>query len=129
MGSANAGSGTFTAVSGLPDVRGRLRPWVEHGLVTASDFGTYTFAGGALDPVAWQLTHRRPFAPRSWKNSLVRSMRPEVLNVDAKPVGLGNGRPLGSCRRSSASKFTGTAAEINKARLIPAAFVLMLISP
>ncbi len=49
----------LTAVSGLPDVRTRLRPWVERGLVTASDLDTYTFAGGALDPEAWQLTHRR----------------------------------------------------------------------
>ena len=49
----------------------------------------------------WQLTQRRPFAPRSWKNSLPRSMRPAVLKVAANPVGLGNGRPLGICRRRS----------------------------
>src|SRR5262245_51475254 len=43
----------------------------------------------------WQLTQRRPLAPRSWKNSLPRSMRPEVLYVAANPVGLGNSNPLG----------------------------------
>src|SRR5262249_36402286 len=49
----------------------------------------------------WQLTQRRPFAPRSWKNSLPRSIAPVVLTVAANPEGFGNGRPLGICRSRS----------------------------
>ena len=62
-----------------------------------------TCAGTIVHPAlgTWQLTQRRPFAPRSWKNSLPSSMYPAVLKVEAKPLGLGKGRPLGSCRRCS----------------------------
>src|SRR5258708_27295372 len=66
-------------------------------------------------------------------------MRPVVLKVDAKPVGLGKSRPLGSCgrcsanvtspRRSSASKFAGATDRNDRARLIAVALALMVISP
>ena len=43
----------LAAISGVPDVAGRLHRWVECGLVTLSDTGTYRFSGGELDPVVW----------------------------------------------------------------------------
>ena len=49
----------LTAASGLTDVAERMRRWVNCGLVAASDAGTYTFAGGELDPAEWGLAQRR----------------------------------------------------------------------
>src|SRR5262249_49040829 len=44
----------------------------------------------------WQLTQRRPFAPRFWKNSLPRSIEPDTWRAALKPVELRNGMSLGS---------------------------------
>ena len=49
----------LAAISGVPDAAAWLRPWVECGLVTTSETGTYRFTGGRLDPMVWQLAERR----------------------------------------------------------------------
>src|SRR5262249_16055074 len=66
----------------------------------------WTSLGVIVQPAdgTWQLTHRRPLVPRSWKNSLPRSICPFpiVLTVVDEPVGLSNdtllGRRLGPVR-------------------------------
>ncbi len=49
----------LAAISGAPDAAAWLRPWVDCGLVTTSETGTYRFTGGRLDPMVWQLAERR----------------------------------------------------------------------
>jgi hypothetical protein len=43
----------------------------------------------------WQVTHRRPFVPISWKKGLFSSIDPAGEKVFTKPVGSRNGSRLG----------------------------------
>src|ERR1700759_506033 len=54
--------------------------------------------GGMVQPTVgtWQLTQRRPLEPRSWKNSLLRSMEPWALTVVNTPVASATGTLLAS---------------------------------